>query len=364
MPPKVTDVPEGEQLASPRRIASLINQMLRVFALPHGNEPSFMVTSPKFTYDKSKAVYRTASDPTHHLHLISFEQASKVQFEAIKKAKGYKYTWDSSQIKTSHVIEVQHIIMMVMCAGHLTESNWASLPLTMTVHLAFYLSNRRNLWRIPKGLGLVKSGIPLSCWYGSGRPPYIKGHIPQANEINAFNLQSNLAKQYLFAYTNQDGQTPFCSLLDLAAEMSGLPFDSMTWVTVLAGKELYHLLESWSGQVDGLDRNNMAQIRALSVQKEALQKQGKILPEHQRLGLDKQETLKRHTEKSLMLLTGDVDRTAQCMNDGKGIQTDLIPRAQKEAQTSQDSDDGDDPTFIESSDLMTIEDFGELNSTV
>ncbi|MCJ1481495.1 hypothetical protein MMC06_001654 [Schaereria dolodes] len=59
-------------------------------------------------------------------------------------------------------------------------------------------------------------------------------------------------KESLFAYTAKDGRTPCTKLLDLSAEMSGLPKTELTWLTKAAGAEIFKLLTVWCESI-GVD---------------------------------------------------------------------------------------------------------------
>ncbi|KAL6716459.1 hypothetical protein ACLMJK_006026 [Lecanora helva] len=223
--------------------AALINHVLRVYALPEANEPLFVAKEfEKYFYDHSTSRFVLATSPKLEVNKEYFKEfmgAAKTRFDDLIAATKYKYTWDATKIEKDHVLEVQHVIKMLVDAGHLDDTKWSTVTLTSIFHLGFYLNDQRNLWNIPSALNQIKKLIPLSCWYRKQTATLKKSEAV----VKAFR---DYVKEYLFAYCTRGGKTPFSELLDLSAEMSGLPDTPLTRLTKAAGTELFNLLAGWS----------------------------------------------------------------------------------------------------------------------
>ena len=240
-----------EAKVSKKTIASIINHMIRVFHLPEANVPTKVcVVSRDIVYDfmPGTLTYRIKAN---FVADKPFEDRITALWNEIQKTKPkqYGYKWNVSNNEKDHMIEVQHVVKMLTYAKRITETGWSNLSLATVVHLGYYLNDQRNLWSIPKAFNQAKAWIPLSCWYGHRRPSYIN---LRDSSTEWEKLQCRFAKEYLFAFCTEDGQTPFTRLLSLAAEMAGLPYNTMTWLTIRAGEEILALLESWTGQVTGI----------------------------------------------------------------------------------------------------------------
>ena len=318
-----------EAEVSKKTIASIINHMIRVFHLPEANVPTKVCVSKNMAYDFTEETLTYGIKANLLANSEPFEPWITVLWKDIQKTKpkGYKYKWDVSNNEKDHMIEVQHVIKMLIYAKRITETGWSTLPLATVVHLGYYLNDQRNLWSIPKAFNQAKAWIPLSCWYGDKRPSYID---PRKSSTEWEKLQCRIAKEYLFAFCTKDGRTPFSQLLSLAAEMAGLQINTMTWLTVRAGEQILALLESWTGQVTGIEKEDLEKTKIVYNLASAvpIDKWTK-----------KRQLLHERAKKGLALFASDVAHTATTMNWTVAIQTDPLPT---DSQISIEEDGPDD----------------------
>ena len=304
-----------------------------------------------YQFTAETLTYRIKLDSTNIVK--PFEGRITDLWEEIQKTKPqkYGYKWNVSNNEKDHMIEVQHIIKMLTHAGGITETGWSTLSLATVVHLGYYLNDQRNLWSIPAAFNRAKAYIPLSCWYGHQHPSYI--NLKKAGS-DWEKLQCRLAREYLFAFCTEEGRTPFTQLVSLAAEMAGLQYNTMTWLTIRAGKELLALLGSWTEQVNGINEADLTgQVTGINA---ADLNTTKIVYNIAEDGVpigkwaEKRQELRERAEKGLALFASDVVHTATTMNWTIAIQTDPLP-TNTDSQISIEKDG--QPDFVD--DGMKIE---------
>ena len=161
-------------------------------------------------------------------------------------------------------MEVQHVIKKLVEAGYLDDVRWGQATLTSVLHLGYYLNDRRNLWSIPAGLSRLKKTIPLRNWYQHGA-----WVVDKVNYHEIVIAQKDFVREYLFAYATKDGRTPFTELLDLSAEMSGLPETELTWLTRAAGMEIFKLLTRWCDSL-GIDKQFSVRVQRVNKPEESI----------------------------------------------------------------------------------------------
>ena len=340
--PIPSGVPDAKNEVSPKSIASIINHMIRVFILPQANKPEIVVKESKdIDYEYIDFSYKIKGNPsTDQAKFVGTKERLNVRWEAIqttRKPKKYNYTWDDSNTEKDHIIEVQHVIKMLLSANIITETGWSNIPLATIIHLGYYLNDPRNLWSIPKAYNQAKAYIPLAYWYGLEHPKR-KSHtkLTKPEELPWENLQGDLVKEYLFAFCTVKGKTPFSGLATLAAEMAGLPYNTMTWLTIRAGKEICALLKSWAGTIEGIAKKDLEDLEALYHIDQN--------PDPERYG-NKRKDLKLHerADKGLALFARDAAKTATYMSWDIAIQTDPqskpIGRSHKDEANDYGSDE-------------------------
>ena len=281
-------------LVSRKTKAALMNHVLRAYTLVAANEPVYAAENYDYMYDHDAARFVLLHDKNSN-----FMSAVQKQFEDLNKAMTYKYTWDGTKLEKDHAMEVQHVIKMLVDTGYLDDVRWAHATLTSVLHLGYYLNDRRNLWSIPAGLNRLKKTIPLRNWYQQGA--WMVGKV---NYLEAFIAQKNFVKEYLFAYATEDGRTPFTELLDLSAEMSGLPETELTWLTRAAGMEIFNLLTGWCDSL-GIDKQFSVRAQKVSNPEESIAD----LYSHERESLRaKRSFLKLQAAKGERLFVSDADK--------------------------------------------------------
>ena len=93
--------------------------------------------------------------------------------------------------------------------------------------------------------------------------------VGKVNSLEAFIAQKNFVREYLFAYATEDGRTPFTELLDLSAEMSGVPETELTRLTRAAGMEIFQLLTGWCDSL-GIDKRFSVRAQRINNPKESI----------------------------------------------------------------------------------------------
>ena len=166
-----------------------MNHVLRAYTLVAANEPVYAAENYDYMYDHDAARFILLHDK--HSNFMS---AAQKQFEDLKKATAYKYTWDATKTEKDHAMEVQHVLKMLVEAGYLDDVRWAQATLTSVLHLGCYLNDRRNLWSIPAGLNRFKKTIPFWNWYRYGA-----WVVDKVNYHEIVIAQKKFVREYLFA---------------------------------------------------------------------------------------------------------------------------------------------------------------------
>lgn len=239
--------------------AALMNHVLRAYKLVAANEPVYAAENYHYLYDHDAARFILLHDKNS-----SFMSAAQKHFEDLNKAMTYKHTWDPTKLEKDHAMEIQNVIKILVDTGYLDDVRWAQVTLTSVLHLGYYLNDRRNLWSIPAGLNQLKKYIHWRNWYQEGARM-----VGKVNWLEATVAQKDFVKNYLFAYATEDGRTPFTELLDLSAEMSGLPETELTWLTRAAGMEIFKLLTGWCNSL-GIDKQFSFQTQRVNNPQESI----------------------------------------------------------------------------------------------
>lgn len=138
----------------------------------------------------------------------------------------------------------------------------------------------------------------------------------KVNYVEALNAQKNFVKEYLFAYATEDGRTPFTEVLDLSAEMSGLPETELTWLTRAAGMEIFKLLTGWCDSL-GIDKNFSVRAQRVNNPEESIADLYNYETQSLRA---KRSFLKMQAAKGERLFVSDADKVRYTFDFDTGIQ--------------------------------------------
>ena len=286
---------------SRRTKATLLKHVLRAYTLAAANEPAYVAKDYDYMYDHDEARFTILGEDNGN-----FLSVVQKRFEDLQKATEFNYKWNETKFEVDHAMELQHVVRMLALAGHLDDEKWTKTRLTCVLHLGFYLNDQRNLWLIPAAINQTKSRIPLSSWYQNKT-----GFADKPNATEIAKEQKLFLQEYLFAYATKNGQTPFTELLNLSAEMSGLPETELTWLTKAAGIGIFSLLSGWCDSL-GISKQLSVKTKNANNPEKSI---ADLLGHEKQFLQKKRNNLLVKAEKGEALFASDVDKIRHSVFD-------------------------------------------------